>query len=55
MRRNGERPLLVRDAREVAPAEELHDEVELPVRRLAEVDDARPSWGGSGGSPRAPR
>ena len=40
MRRKGERPVLVVDAREVAPAQELHDEVELPVRRLAEVDDA---------------
>ncbi len=36
----GERAVLVRDAREVAPAQELHDEVELAVGRLAEVDDA---------------
>ena len=35
-----ERPVLVRDAREVAPAQELHDEVELTVVGLAEVDDA---------------
>lgn len=35
----GERPLLVLDAREVFASQELHDEVELPVLRLAEVDD----------------
>src|SRR5262249_43084257 len=35
-----ERPLLVPHAREVAPAQELHDEVELLVGGLAEVDDA---------------
>ena len=51
----GERPFLVGDAREVLPAQELHHEVELAVVRLAEVDDARPSSGGSGGSRRAPR
>ena len=35
----GERPFLVLDSREVTPAEELHDEVQLTVGRLAEVDD----------------
>ena len=35
-----ERPFLVLDAREVLAAQELHDEVELAVLRLAEVDDA---------------
>ena len=34
-----ERPLLVRDAREVLAAQELHHEVELAVVGLAEVDD----------------
>ena len=39
MRRNGEGTLLVLDAREVLAAQELHDEVELAVLGLAEVDD----------------
>ena len=34
-----ERPLFVGDARQVPAAQELHDEVELAVLRLAEVDD----------------
>ena len=41
----GEEALLVDDAREVLPAQELHHQVELAAV-LAEVDDARPSSGG---------
>jgi hypothetical protein len=49
-----QRPLFVDHARQVAAAEELHDDVELAAV-LAEVDDGRPSSGGSGGCSRAPR
>ncbi len=36
----GQRSVFVRGAREVAPAQELHHQVELAVGRVSEVDDA---------------
>jgi hypothetical protein len=55
MRRKESGPLLVLDAREVLAAQELHDEIELAVLGLAEVDDGDGVRDGSAGSPRAPR
>ena len=39
MRRERQRALVVRDAREVAPAQVLHHDVRLPVLGAAEVED----------------